>query len=58
MQMVADLADRLYVLDHGRYLVDGSPGDVLSHAEVVRAYLGGAARTYEPAPADRVAAIE
>ncbi len=41
MQMVADLADRLYVLDHGRYLIDGPPDEVLSHAEVVRAYLGG-----------------
>lgn len=42
MQMVADLADRLYVLDHGRYLVDGGPDEVLSHADVVRAYLGAA----------------
>lgn len=40
MQMVADLADRIHVLDYGRSLADGPPDDVLSHPEVVAAYLG------------------
>lgn len=58
MQMVADLADRLYVLDHGRYLVDGTPHEVLSHPDVVRAYLGGGPMpTGEPAGARCAAAI-
>jgi branched-chain amino acid transport system ATP-binding protein len=40
MQMVADLADRICVLDYGRMLVEGRPDDVLKHPEVIRAYLG------------------
>ncbi|HTN27887.1 MAG TPA: ABC transporter ATP-binding protein [Burkholderiales bacterium] len=45
MQMVADLADRIYVLDHGEPIAEGPPAQVLSHPEVVRAYLGsGVAR--------------
>ncbi len=40
MQMVADLADRVHVLDYGRSLADGTPDEVLRNAEVIRAYLG------------------
>ena len=42
MQMVADLADRIHVLDHGQTLAVGRPDDVLKHPEVIRAYLGSA----------------
>lgn len=42
MQMVADLADRIHVLDYGRSLADGFPEDVLRDKEVIRAYLGSA----------------
>ena len=42
MQMVADLADRIHVLDHGQTLAEGRPNDVLKHPEVIRAYLGSA----------------
>lgn len=41
MQMVADLSDRLYVLNYGEYLTDGTPEKVLSDSKVIAAYLGG-----------------
>ncbi|HEY8555653.1 MAG TPA: ABC transporter ATP-binding protein [Burkholderiales bacterium] len=40
MQMVADLADRIVVLNYGRVLAEGVPEDVLKDARVVEAYLG------------------
>ena len=38
MQMIADLADRIHVLDHGQSLVEGPPEAVLRHPEVIRGY--------------------
>jgi len=40
MQMVADLADRIHVLDYGRTLGVGSAADVLNNPAVVAAYVG------------------
>lgn len=40
MQMVADLADHLHVLDYGRTIAAGAPSAVLSDPGVVEAYLG------------------
>jgi branched-chain amino acid transport system ATP-binding protein len=42
MQMVADLADRIHVLNYGRTLAEGLPDAVLKHPDVIRAYLGTA----------------
>jgi branched-chain amino acid transport system ATP-binding protein len=43
MQMVADLADRIFVLDHGVPLAEGAPDEVLRDPRVVEAYLGSRA---------------
>jgi branched-chain amino acid transport system ATP-binding protein len=40
MQMVADLADRIHVLDYGRTLATGSAETVLKDEKVIAAYLG------------------
>lgn len=40
MQMVTDLADRLYVLNFGEFLAEGGPQEVLANPRVVEAYLG------------------
>ena len=40
MQMVADLADRIHVLDYGRSLASGPPDKVLRDPAVIAAYLG------------------
>jgi branched-chain amino acid transport system ATP-binding protein len=40
LEMVADLADRIHVLDYGRTLAEGPPAKVLHDARVVTAYIG------------------
>jgi branched-chain amino acid transport system ATP-binding protein len=40
MQMVADLADRLHVLEYGKSVTEGTPDVVLKDPRVIAAYLG------------------
>ena len=42
MQMVADLADRIHVLDYGQTLAEGPPAEVLKDPRVIAAYIGTA----------------
>jgi len=40
MPLITNLADRMYALDQGRILVEGTPPDVINHPAVVESYLG------------------
>ena len=40
MGVVMDISDRVVVLDYGKKIGDGAPGDVRNNGDVIRAYLG------------------
>lgn len=40
MKAVMTLSDRVYVLNQGRLIADGSPEEVTTHPEVIKSYLG------------------
>jgi len=40
MHLVMTLSDRIYVVDHGRKIAEGSPLEVSQNREVIKAYLG------------------
>jgi len=42
MGVVMDISDRVVVLDYGKKIGDGSPGDVRANPDVISAYLGTA----------------
>jgi ABC-type branched-subunit amino acid transport system ATPase component len=48
MQAVRKISDRIVVLNFGRKLAEGPPGEIMAHPEVIKAYLGPA---YAPAGA-------
>lgn len=41
MKLVMDVADEIYVIESGTNLANGTPKEIQSHPEVIRAYLGG-----------------
>jgi len=41
MRLVMGISYQIIVLHHGRVIAQGPPGEIQSHPEVIRAYLGG-----------------
>jgi ABC-type branched-subunit amino acid transport system ATPase component/branched-subunit amino acid ABC-type transport system permease component len=51
MEFVMEVADRIVVLEAGRHLATGTPSEIRSNPDVIRAYLGDTGEGGSPVPA-------
>lgn len=40
MEMISSVCDRVYVLDAGSLIAEGTPAEIRANADVIRSYLG------------------
>ncbi|MBE5808894.1 MAG: ABC transporter ATP-binding protein [Clostridiales bacterium] len=46
MNVVMNISDRIYVLDHGRRIAEGLPDEIAANQDVIDAYLGGERKSH------------